>query len=182
MRDHGRRGHWPNGEVFPLIGGTADSGRRVAYGLPMRAAVPPLLTVLVAALVVCTAASSASRTAVVLQFRTPTGNIGCAFSSGLEGDETPTIRCDIRSRLQPPPKPPKGCQLDSGDSIQITRFGRAILVCHGDTAIDPHSRVLAYGHMFRRDGVGCVSRAVGITCTNARGHGFFMSRQSWRIF
>jgi hypothetical protein len=124
----------------------------------------------------------ASAKAVVLQFRTPTGNIGCAFSEGLVGDLTPTIRCDIRSRLVPQPQPPKNCPLDSGDSIQITRGGRAILVCHGDTAIDPHARVLAYGHQFRRDGVGCVSRATGITCANTQGHGFFMSRQSWRIF
>lgn len=127
-------------------------------------------------------AHGAGAKAVVLQFRTPTGNIGCVFSEGLAGDLAPTIRCDIRSRLVPAPAPPKGCELDSGDSIQITRRGRAILVCHGDTAIDPRSRVLAYGHMFRRDGVGCVSRAVGITCSNTQGHGFFMSRQSWRIF
>lgn len=148
----------------------------------MRATVLALVAVLGASLALSTAAGAASHKAVVLQFRTPTGNIGCAFSEGLTGDLTPTIRCDIRSRLVPEPRPPKGCQLDSGDSIQITRFGNAILVCHGDTAIDPQSRILAYGHTFRRDGVGCVSRAVGITCTNARGHGFFMSRQSWRIF
>ena len=128
-------------------------------------------------------AHSAFGKAYVTSFRTPSGNIGCVFSEGFTGDSVATIRCDIRSRLVPEPSPPKGCRLDSGDSLEITRFaGRAILVCHGDTAIDPRSRVLAYGHTFRRHGVSCVSRAVGITCTNARGHGFFMSRQSWRVF
>lgn len=140
------------------------------------------LALLVAALATAAGAGAASHKAVVLEFRTPTGNIGCVFSAGLAGDLTPTIRCDIRSRLVPQPTPPKSCPLDYGDSIQITRRGRAILVCHGDTAIDPHARVLAYGHTFRRDGVGCVSRAIGITCSNTQGHGFFMSRQSWRIF
>jgi hypothetical protein len=149
---------------------------RVRIGLPI------VFGLLIAALVAATAANGASRKAVVLEFRTPTGNIGCVFSAGLEGDLAPTIRCDIRSRLVPAPTPPKSCPLDYGDSIQITRKGRAILVCHGDTAIDPHARVLEYGHTFRRDGVQCVSRSVGITCSNTQGHGFFMSRQSWRVF
>lgn len=140
------------------------------------------IAIVLIALVVCAGASSASSKAVLREFRTPTGNIGCVFAEGLVGDLAPTIRCDIRSRLVPAPEPPKGCRLDSGDSIQVSRRGRAILVCHGDTAIDPHARVLAYGHLFRRDGVSCVSRAVGLTCSNTQGHGFFMSRQSWRIF
>jgi len=140
------------------------------------------VAIALAALVVCAGASAASSKAVVREFRTPTGNIGCVFSEGFAGDAAPTIRCDIRSRLVPQPPPPKGCRLDSGDSLEISLFDHAILVCHGDTAIDPHARVLAYGHVFRRDGVGCISRAVGITCTNRHGHGFFMSRQSWRIF
>ena len=37
-------------------------------------------------------------------FRTPSGNIGCIYSTG------PTyLRCDIRSRLRPKPPRPKGC-------------------------------------------------------------------------
>jgi hypothetical protein len=127
-------------------------------------------------------ASVAAGASVVLQFRTPTGNIGCAYSAGLVGDEAPTVRCDIRSRLHPEPKAPASCRLDYGDSIQVTRTGPAVLVCHGDTAIDPRSRVIAYGHLFRRGGIGCVSRFTGLTCTNSAGHGFFLSRQRWRIF
>jgi hypothetical protein len=153
----------------------------VAYGVPVTVKLAAAFT-LVAVASAAALARDASGKAYVTLFRTPSGNIGCAFSEGFSGDATPTIRCDIRSRLVPKPAPPKGCQLDSGDSLAITRFGRAFLVCHGDTAIDPHARVLAYGHYFRRDGVGCVSRSVGITCTNARGHGFFLSRQSWRTF
>ncbi len=144
---------------------------------------PALILATLSALTLLAGTASATAGApVVVQFRTPTGNIGCAYSAGLDGAEAPTVRCDIRSRLRPEPKAPASCRLDYGDSIQVTRTGRAVLVCHGDTAIDPRSRVIAYGHLFRRGGIGCVSRATGLTCSNATGHGFFLSRQSWRIF
>ena len=126
--------------------------------------------------------ASARSASVVISFRTPTGNIGCVFSAGLTGSETPTVRCDIRSRLHPEPRRPKRCPLDYGDSVEVSRLGRAILVCHGDTAIDPRSRVLRYGHTWQRDGLSCTSRFDGLTCTNQSKHGFFLSRQSWRIF
>jgi hypothetical protein len=118
----------------------------------------------------------------VFLFRTPTGNIGCAYSVGLPGFAAPTVRCDIRSRLHPEPRPPANCPLDSGDSIQIFRLGPATLVCHGDTAIDPQAPVLAYGHTWRRSGLTCVSQRIGLRCFNRSGHGFFLSRQSWQIF
>jgi hypothetical protein len=118
----------------------------------------------------------------VYLFRTPTGNIGCAYSVGLDGFAAPTVRCDIRSRLHPEPRPPANCRLDSGDSIQIFRLGPATLVCHGDTAIDPSAPVLAYGHTWRRSGLTCVSQRAGLRCLNRSGHGFFLSRQSWQIF
>jgi hypothetical protein len=140
---------------------------------------------LLSALVVCLGsapAAAAPAKAVIREFRTPSGNIGCVFSSGLDGAAAPTVRCDIRSRLRPAPKQPANCPLDYGDSVQVERSGHAILVCHGDTAIDPHARVLAYGHQFRRDGITCVSQTAGLTCTNASGHGYFLSRQSWRVF
>ncbi len=139
-----------------------------------------LLSLVAAAFALAVALPASGST--IASFRTPTGNIGCVFSAGLDGAEKPTIRCDIRSRLRPEPKAPKSCPLDYGDSIQVVRLGRAILVCHGDTAIDPGSRVLQYGHTFRRDGLSCTSRFDGLTCSNRSGHGFFMSRQSWRVF
>jgi hypothetical protein len=43
--------------------------------------------------------------------------------------------------------------------------------------------VLPYGATVRsRTGMTCTSRRVGLTCRNARGHGFFLSRRSQRIF
>ena len=60
--------------------------------------------VLLAAVAAGAAAASASAgTATYVSFRTPSGNIYCAYSSGL-GSPT-SLRCDIRSHLHPAPKP-----------------------------------------------------------------------------
>jgi hypothetical protein len=113
--------------------------------------------------------------ASVVAFRTPTGNIGCVYAS----DSGPAggLRCDIRSRLRPLPPKPSGCDLDWGDSFYMARTGRVRLTCHGDTAILPHSRVLRYGSRWARGGFACTSRVSGLRCTNASGHGFFLSKQ-----
>ncbi len=132
-------------------------------------------------LVLAAHSSGAPGKAVVVQFRSPTGNIGCVFSSGLDGFATPAVRCDIRTRLRPAPRAPKSCKLDYGDSLQVLKTGRASLVCHGDTAIEPRSRIIAYGHQFSRAGITCASRASGMTCTNLSRHGFFVSREAWKF-
>jgi hypothetical protein len=140
-------------------------------------------TLLIACALAALVLPGAAVSSTVLLFRTPSGNIGCVYSAGLgPGTVAPTVRCDIRSRLRPEPARPKSCRLDYGDSIEVSRHGRASLVCHGDTAIDPQSRVIAYGRTFRRGGITCTSETRGLTCSNSSGHGFFLSRQRWRIF
>jgi hypothetical protein len=146
-------------------------------GVSWRSAV---LALVAGALLVATAPGANAST--VISFRTPTGNIGCVYSSGFTGAEAPTVRCDIRSRLHPEPTRPGKCPLDYGDSIEISRTGRAILVCHGDTALDPRARVVAYGHAWKRGGLTCSSRSTGLRCSNQSGHGFFLSRQRWFVF
>ena len=132
---------------------------------------------LVVAGVFSAAASGGPAISSTAFFRTPSGNIGCIYASG--GGEVvsrTSVRCDIRSGLKPKPARPKGCDLDYGDSYELERTGRAIVVCHGDTAINSQAPVLAYGKTWRRGGFTCRSKATGLRCTNARGHGFFMSR------
>jgi hypothetical protein len=127
------------------------------------------LTVLLAALTL----SGTAGAATVVSFRTPTGNIGCVFASGLG----PTnLRCDIRSRPRPQPPRPHGCDLDWGDSYTLGVRGRALVTCHGDTAVLPDSRVLKYGSRWARSGFTCESRLTGLRCRNRSGHGFFLSR------
>jgi hypothetical protein len=114
---------------------------------------------------------------VVQSFRTPSGNIGCVYSTaGIAGHMRASVRCDIRSGLKPRPARPRNCDLDYGDSYEITTTGRAVIVCHGDTALDPHARVVAYGTTWRRGALVCNSKSVGLRCSNRSGHGFFLSR------
>jgi uncharacterized protein DUF6636 len=110
-------------------------------------------------------------------FKTPSGNIGCIYADGPH-----YLRCDIRSRLKPRPPHPQGCQGEYGDSISMNRFGRAHLVCHGDTALDPRARIVRYGSTLRVGPFACTSRMTGLTCSNASGRGFFLSRERYRLF
>ena len=41
---------------------------------------------------------------------------------------------------------------------------------------------LAYGKKYSWQGINCKSAKAGLTCTNKSGHGFFLSKQSQRIF
>jgi hypothetical protein len=114
--------------------------------------------------------------AAFAQFRTPSGNIGCAYSSGF--GQGPNLRCDIRSGLKPKPARPKKCvDLEWGDSYNMGVTGRVFVTCHGDTAIDPRSRVLRYGTTWKKAGFVCTSKRTGLRCRNRGGHGFFLSRQ-----
>jgi hypothetical protein len=127
--------------------------------------------------ILCARAAGAAQAgkSTFISFRTPSGNIGCVYASG-SGSPT-SLRCDIRSGLQPRPHKPPGCRLDWGDSYSVNANGRVVVTCHGDTAILPNARVLHYGTRWRRGGFTCRSRIVGLRCENRSGHGFFLSRQ-----
>ena len=126
-------------------------------------------------LLACARPAGAAQASRVISFRTPSGNIGCVYSTGLGSPAD--LRCDIRSRLRPRPHKPHGCQLDWGDSYEMTATGRVGVTCHGDTAILPNSRVLHYGSRWRQGGFSCLSRVSGLRCRNRAGHGFLRSRQ-----
>jgi hypothetical protein len=133
---------------------------------------------LLAVVVVIAAAASGAAHAqsqAFVTFLTPSGNIGCGYSSGM-GPRS--LRCDIASGLKPRPSRPKGCvNLNWGDSYTMNVSGRAIVTCHGDTAIIKGSKVIAYGKTWSRGGFVCVSRVTGLTCKNASHHGWFLSRR-----
>ncbi len=110
-------------------------------------------------------------------FNTPSGNIGCiAFGHYL--------RCDISKKDWRAPRPKSPCRLVRGDSLTMTGTGRPVWTCHGDTALAPRGsrRALAYGSRWHWGPFTCASRIAGLTCTNRKGHGFFLSRQSYRLF
>jgi hypothetical protein len=115
--------------------------------------------------------------AASVQFRTPSGNIGCAFSS-----PPASLRCDILSGLRPRPTKPQGCRLDWGLGYSLGPTGRARVVCAGDTAVDRRAKALRYGRTWSRGGVAYTSRVAGLRCTNRSGHGLFLSRlRSYRF-
>lgn len=128
------------------------------------------------------ASVAASSPTTVSFFQTPSRNIGCVYGSALSGQPA-YLRCDVRSQLRNPvPRKPKACDLDYGDSIGMRKTGRPSLTCHGDTALDPRARVLAYGTTWSRDGFTCRSQTIGLRCSNSSGHGFFLSRERWYTF
>lgn len=131
------------------------------------------LAVLVASLFL---ALTGSAQALFVQFRTPSSNIGCAYSSE-PGGGGPYLRCDILSGLKPKPKRPKGCTLDWTFGYQMHPKGKARTVCAGDTAVDRRATVLHYGKRWSRGGFTCTSRVAGLRCKNRSGHGFFLSRK-----
>jgi uncharacterized protein DUF6636 len=63
----------------------------------------------------------------------------------------------------------------------VKRTGRASFHCYYSN-IGTEVPVLAYGRSVSRFGVRCMSRRVGLTCTNTSRHGFFLSRESQRRF
>jgi hypothetical protein len=129
-----------------------------------------------AALVVAGLAGAPGAVAASLVgFQSPSKNIGCILDDSF-------ARCDIRKRDWSPPRKPSSCGEDYGQGLSIARNGsRGRFVCAGDTALGS-GKVLAYGRSIRRGKITCTSRESGVTCKNARGHGFRISRGSYRVF
>jgi hypothetical protein len=121
---------------------------------------------LIAALLIALALP-ATADAKFRQFRSPSGNIACAYSS--KGGPGPFIRCDVLSLN------------DTG--FFLKRRGKARRRHVTDTVADPNARVLKYGHSRRFGRYTCRSRRSGLTCKNRRnGHGFKLSRERQKTF
>ena len=100
-------------------------------------------------------------------FRTPSGNIGCLYSS--TAGPGAFLRCDVRN---------------TGDfAFVLRRRGAGRKVRATDTVFDPAARVLRYGAVRDFGPFRCRSRRAGLGCrTRANGHGFFLSRQRQKTF
>jgi hypothetical protein len=96
-------------------------------------------------------------------FQTPSRNIVCNGSSS-------EIDCVVFSASPT-------CQ----KTWSLRRVGRASLHCYYAN-IGTEVPVLGYGRAVSRSGMRCISRRSGLTCTNTAGHGFFVSRESQRMF
>jgi hypothetical protein len=103
------------------------------------------------------------------QFRTPSGNIGCAYYDRV-------LRCDVRDGVKPLPPQPASCNLDWGQGFWLHEHGPARIVCAGDTALNSTAPVVRYGTTWHGGRITCSSTPNGLRCTNADRHGFFLSR------
>jgi hypothetical protein len=108
-----------------------------------------------------------------VKFRTPSGNIGCLASFAPQ----PGLRCDIEGGVKPLPPAPKDCQLDWGLGFELAKTGTATVTCSGDTVMDAEARVIPSGTTWRQGGFACTSQTSSLRCSNAGGHGFFLSKE-----
>ena len=121
--------------------------------------------------------SSAGSTATSDYFVMPSRNIICLGSAA---DGVKYLRCQIASGLNPRPKRPAGCDTDWGYGLTLTSRSRAEVLCAGDTIFRGWKPALPYRTTWRKYGFECVSRETGLRCTATAGHGFFLSRETWR--
>jgi hypothetical protein len=109
-------------------------------------------------------------------FRTPSGNIYCAYEH--YSFAPVDLRCEIRSKIRPLPPRPASC----GDAVwgagySLRQRGPARVLCVSDTVFDPKAQVLDYGTAIQLGVFRCSSTLTGLRCVNATGDGFFLSRQ-----
>jgi Family of unknown function (DUF6636) len=109
----------------------------------------------------------ATAAATYRDFRSPSGQLGCAFYS--DAETPPFVRCDWRR---------------SGDrGVQVGETGRARVRHVTDTVLNPDARVLRYGRRTTFRQLRCRSRRSGITCRSLRsGHGFTVSVEKRTLF
>jgi hypothetical protein len=129
--------------------------------------------VVTAALAIVPSAASAR----VKFFQSPSGNIGCVVGGGI-------ARCDILEHTWPtPPKPDDCIDGDYGNGAAVVGGHPGEYVCAGDTVFSPSAPVLDYGEKITKNRFTCTSKTSGMRCANRNsGHGFFISRQSVRLF
>jgi hypothetical protein len=117
-------------------------------------------------------------------FKTPSNNLYCQLQDGIPDPQIATsLRCDIKEMKNPSPQPPPDCPLSWGDAFVIAEGARSgQLFCHGDTVMNDTLLTLAYGSVWQRGPFNCKSEQSGLTCINALGHGFSLSRDHQRTF
>jgi hypothetical protein len=90
-------------------------------------------------------------------------------------------RCDIVDRTWTPPTKPADCPLDWGSSLVVTATQAGTFACNSDTVERPEVP-MPYGRRVISGSMSCDVVPEGVTCRSTEGHGFFLSRESYRIF
>lgn len=112
-------------------------------------------------------------------FQTPSGNIHCVIWGGPDAE----LRCDMRDLTPSYHTAPPDCELDWGFSFAVgPRSQQGMLACVGDTVINEGAAKLDYGSTLSAQGFSCTSEKTGLSCQNAAGHGFALSKARQRLF
>ena len=140
----------------------------------------------VAAVTMSSTAVGSSGARVVPGFVSPSGNIHCHYDPRAVAPPNGTRRlltcallhADYAMRLQ------RRCLAGDWHGFGLGAKARPTIFCTGnpDFSIRPVYTTLAYGKSWVRGAFTCTSRITGVTCRNQRGHGVFISRQSYRTW
>jgi len=131
------------------------------------------ILLMVCALAVIPSAASAAGSSKT--FKTPDGNIVCAL---VGGSGIGAARCGIRKANW---SQPKACPAGWDFVFLTTTLGVKGSPSCVDNTIAPKA-VLAIGKKTSLAGITCSSAKKGVTCIKANGHGFFISRASYKLF
>lgn len=101
-------------------------------------------------------------------FKTPSGNIVC--NAGPSRGK-PLVACTVFSEAG-----------SRGQKIWAMHADGRVMVGFRFSNAAADMPKLAYGRTWSWRGIRCTSRPRGLTCTNRSRHGFFLSRQSQRVF
>jgi hypothetical protein len=137
------------------------------------------LALAVGVLLLVPAGAAAAKTALP-SFRSPSGNIRCFSGSGVL--HCAIAQADYAKALQ--------ARCMAGPSVdwhgfELNATGKGVITCSGGILYNPdtqtpHYPLLAYGKTWRQGAFTCASAITGVTCHTRAGHGFFISRRSWR--
>jgi len=134
------------------------------------------------ALVFALCALAGPARADVFMFQTPSGNIVC--SGGVDSGDISDVVCEIIQRNGPTALPrPAGCTTAWGHHFSMSARGQVQMSCGGPSVGGGRGlEVAPYGITGRWGDISCRSEQTGLTCTNADGHGFFLSRARQSVF
>ena len=135
------------------------------------------ILLIVSALAVVPGSASASGSSKA--FKTPDGNIICTLVGGtVNGATLGAARCGIRKANW---SQPKACPAGWDFVFLTTTLGVKGSPSCVDNTIAPKA-VLAIGKKTSLASITCSSATKGVTCIKANGHGFFISRASYKLF
>ena len=138
------------------------------------------------ALLASAGAASAGAATTLPGFKSPSGNIKCLYLPGPPA----VVWCSIGKANYARKLTAYCAQPRIGvdwAGFTLGTKARGGVECAGGVLYDPQKQrprygTLAYGKAWRHGAFTCMSAPTGVTCRNPRGHGVFVSGESYRLF